>query len=360
MWKQFTALVGFVAALVTLYQFIVGPEDRAAGRPRDMPEAIDGTEDTLAETGAVEEAAGNVAGVPSSEIEALFPGMAFRDCPSCPEMVVVPAGEFLMGSSPRDEESLSNEHPQHLVQMQPFALGRHEITRGEYAQFVAATNHQSVADCYTPSGLWRARSFSWRDPGFEQRDNHPVVCISWLDAKSYVQWLSAETGRTYRLPSEAEWEYAVRAGTVTPWYWGDSEWAYWDRPSSTPCGNANIFDTTYGAERFLPGDPENEAVGCSDDAVWTAPVGSYMPNAFGVYDMIGNVVEWVEDCRHLDYVGAPRDGTAWTQDGECNRRVIRGGSWHSVERDLRSSTRYASDLDTRSADYGFRVARPLN
>ena len=168
-------------------------------------------------------------------------GTTFRDCPGCPEMVVVPSGRFQMGSPSSDKGRLDDEGPVHEVTIaRPFAVGVNEVTRGEFARFAEATGRSTGNNCWSyESGEWKARSGRhWRDPGFSQTDEHPVVCVRWNDAQAYVRWLSGETGEAYRLPSEAEWEYVARAGTRTAWYWGESE--------SGQCRYANGADEASG------------------------------------------------------------------------------------------------------------------
>ncbi len=284
-------------------------------------------------------------------VDATAPGSVFRDCPTCPEMVVVPEGEFLMGSDRRDDESDDNERPRHRVTLGGFALGVHEVTRDEYEAFVAATGRGSGDRCAAfdaEDRRWEWRSeASWRSPGYPQAGDHPVVCVNWEDAQAYVRWLSAETGEQYRLPSESEWEYAARAGTTTRRHWGDD--------ADDGCAYANGADRT-AKRRF-----DNWTVAdCTDGVVWTSPVGAYEPNAFGLHDTLGNVWEWVEDCWHDDYDGAPRDGSAWTRGGDCGRRVLRGGSWNLYPRDLRSAYRLRYDAESRYTNNGFRVARTLD
>ena len=244
-------------------------------------------------------------------------GEVFRDCPTCPALVVVPAGEFLMGSDRRDDESDDDERPRHRVRVERFALGVHEVTKDEYGAFVAATGRGSGDRCYSMDGDgrwdWREEA-SWRSPGYSQAGDHPVVCVNWEDAQAYAAWLSAQTGRAYRLPSEAEWEYAARAGTTTRRYWGDDP--------DEQCAYGNGADRT--AKRRFGGWTVAD---CTDGALWTAPVGAFLANPFGLHDMLGNVWEWVEDCWHGDYEDAPRDGSAWTRGDDCGRRVLRGGSW---------------------------------
>ena len=253
------------------------------------------------------------------------PGRVFRDCPTCPELVVMPAGTYQMGSDPRDEDSEIDERPRHPVTVDSFALGRYEVTRGEFAAFMAATQRTMSRGCFVMTVGDEGMEFnndlgrSWRDPGFEQGDGHPVVCVSWGDAQAYAGWLSEQTGQDYRLPSEAEWEYAARGGTQGRWYWGND--------TGEQCGYANGLDTSFAAA-YSPADGRRWIrPDCDDRVAHTALAGSYIPNDFGLHDMAGNVWEWLEDCWHENYARAPSDGTAWTSGGECGRRVLRGGSW---------------------------------
>ena len=251
--------------------------------------------------------------------------LQFRDCPECPEMVVVPEGSFLMGSTSGD----GDERPVHEVTIgYRLAVGVYEVTLGEFARFVSATGRSMGDSCLTFEGdEWEERSGRhWRSPGFSQTDAHPVVCVSWDDAKAYVQWLSGETGEAYRLLSEAEWEYVARAGTTGPYHFGSG----------------------------LSPSPAN--IGMNREG--TAPVGSYPANAFELHDVHGNANEWVEDCWNGSYDGAPHDGSAWTSGG-CGQRVLRGGSWNSIPRYLRSASRYRYSTGYRFNSSGFRVARTL-
>ena len=269
-------------------------------------------------------------------------GHRFRDCPTCPEMVVIPAGSYEMGSPASEEERDEEEGPLHRVTLaQPLAVGVYEITRGEFGRFVEATGYSTGNSCWTyESGKWKKYSGRhWRDPGFAQTDQHPVVCVSWKDVQAYLRWLSQETGQEYRLLSEAEWEYVARAGTRTARYWGESE--------LEQCRYANGADASTD---FLGG------VGCADGYAWTSPVGSYVANGFGVHDVLGNVWEWVQDCWNDSYVGAPSDGSAW-KSGDCSLRVVRGSSWISRPGYLRSASRIRSGTGYRNYLGGFRVAR---
>ena len=274
------------------------------------------------------------------------PGETFRDCEVCPDMVVVPAGDFSMGSPPGEAGRNDNEGPQHKVSIAPFALGKYEVTRKEFAAY-ALTSTDLSNGCL----IWNGKAWdtdetkSWRDPGFPQADDHPVTCVSLEDAKKYGNWLSRKTGYEYRLASEAEWEYAARAGTKTARFWGDE-------PDSA-CGFANVADLT--AKASYPGLTTHD---CKDEYVRTAPVGSFQANGFGLYDMLGNVMEWTGDCWNGKYVGAPEDGSAW-ETGSCSARAARGGSWLGRPRFLRSAIRYEYVSLFRLGTLGFRVARAL-
>ncbi len=250
----------------------------------------------------------------------------FKDCAECPEMVVVPAGRFRMGDL--SGGGADDEKPVHAVNIgYQFAVGRFEVTRGEFAAFVKDTGYNASGGCfyYTGSKWVESGSKSWRSPGFGQSDRDPVVCVSWNDAKAYLDWLGRKAGVTYRLLSEAEWEYAARAGTTTAYNTG----------SSISKGQAK-----YGSRDK------------------TVRVGSYRPNAFGLYDVHGNVWEWVEDCWNDSYSGAPVDGSAWLRDN-CRKQVLRGGSWLNKPWNLRSAYRARTSTVKRSGSNGFRVARTL-
>jgi formylglycine-generating enzyme len=279
----------------------------------------------------------------------------FKDCSACPKMVVVAGGTFLMGSVAAEttrehvpDRIAITERPQHQVSItQSFVLGQYPVTRGEFAAFVRETG-------YDPSGCYVEKNGkvvvdekgSWRNPGFEQTDAHPVVCVSRDDGQHYVEWLRRTTGMSYRLPSEAEWEYAARAGTATARYWGD------DRNGS--CNYANVADLT-GAEALRW---KMENFQCRDGYVYTSPVGSFRPNDFDLYDMLGNVQQWTGDCWNENYVGAPQDGSAWVT-GNCDRPVLRGGSWHNPPSELRAARRNGYTPNYRFNVIGFRVAKTL-
>ena len=263
----------------------------------------------------------------------------FRDCADCPEMVAVPAGRFIMGSPAGEHGRFDAEGPSHAVSVRAFALGKYDVTSEEFLIFLRETGYQP-APCDPVLGLvWRSpgRGLAY-PPGDVQPPRWPAVCLNWFDAEAYLAWLNAKLrGRVppYRLPSEAEWEYAARAGTTTVRWWGDA----------IGTGNANCN-------------------GCG--SAWNgrelAPVGSFAPNPFGLHDMLGNVWQWTSDCWNESYAGAPSDGSAWTT-GDCSKRVLRGGSWSNVPEFVRSAARSRADAAGRDANYssyaGFHVARAL-
>ena len=230
-----------------------------------------------------------------------------------PEMVVIPAGRFRMGCLSDCEAMMDYAKPVHEVTIESFALSKYEVTFEEYARFTAATGRRPASD----SGWGRGR--------------RPVIDVSWEDAVAYTEWLSAHTGERYRLPSEAEWEYAARAGSGTVYSWGDE----------IGRGRANC-----------------DGCGSQWDNKKTAPVGSFSPNAWGLHDMHGNVWEWVQDCWHDNYEGAPADGSAW-ESGDCSVRVFRGGSWYFIPRNLRAAYRNWYSSGVRDYYNGFRIARTL-
>jgi formylglycine-generating enzyme len=230
-----------------------------------------------------------------------------------------------------------------------FAAGKFSVTRGEFAAFVNETGYRTEEGCnvFVSSGWQLLRDRSWRSPGFDQDDRHPVVCTNGNDVKAFVAWLSRKTSSRYRLLTEAEWEYAARAGTTTVYYFGDK--------SDVICRYANGADLT-GAEKF----PNWPAASCRDGYIYTSPVGTFEPNAWGLYDAVGNVRQRVGDCYNAGYTGAPTDGSAWMA-GSCDRQVLRGGSWSSDPFELRSASRdQGAPSEYRYDNYGFRVTREIN
>jgi formylglycine-generating enzyme len=282
------------------------------------------------------------------------PGAVFKECADCPEMVVIPAGRFVMGAAPGEEEreALSDEfrnrsQPRHSVDATRFSAGKFEVTRGQYRAFAEATGRSSDG-CF----IWAGAEFEhdptrdWRNPRYAQDDSHPAVCVSWDDASAYARWLSQKTGKHYRLLTEAEWEYAARAGTTTTRFWGDD--------GNRSCDYANGADLATRAR--VPATSQWPVADCNDRYAYTAPVGSYRANAFGLYDMLGNVGEWTQDCWNGSYSGAPTDGSAWAA-GDCVLRVVRGGSWEDAPVGLRAAYRVGSPTVIRVYTRGFRVAR---
>jgi formylglycine-generating enzyme required for sulfatase activity len=251
----------------------------------------------------------------------LKPKGVFKECKECPDMVVIPVGVLAMGSPMSETDRVYNEGPQHKVGIsRPFAVGRFAVTFEEW-------------DACAAEGGCKDKVFDFR----WGRGRRPIVNVTWNDAKAYVAWLSKKTGKPYRLLTEAEREYVTRAGTTTPFWWGSS--------ISTAQANYN-GNETYGTGKK------------GEYRQMTMPVDSFSPNGWGLYQVHGNVSEWVEDCYHADYVGAPADGTAWIV-GECQRRVVRGGSWAFEPLLLRSASRRDAHAEGNGNFIGFRVARTL-
>jgi formylglycine-generating enzyme required for sulfatase activity len=264
-----------------------------------------------------------VSGIPGSAQEARSAddngnavGKVFQDCGECPSMVVVPPGRFMMGSPAEEQGRDDDEGPLHDVRIAKFAVGRFEVTFAEWDACV----RDGGCGGYTP-----------QDKGWGRGDR-PVMNVSWDRAKSYVSWLALKTGKPYRLLTEAEWEYAARAGADAPFATGRT---------------INVKQAQFG--------------GASGHADQTVPVGSFTPNAFGLHDMHGNIWEWVEDCWHDDYENAPADGAAWLEanEGACGYRIYRGGSWFNIQSVVRSANRTGSPPDFTISNIGFRVAKTL-
>jgi len=251
---------------------------------------------------------------------------AHKDCFDCPDMIVIPKGSFLMGTN----DGRLDEQPKHLVNIENiFAVGKYEVTRGQYAVFIDNSGYDPDPGCET----WDLPSFnmdklkSWSDPAFSQNPDHPVVCVNWHDAQAYVTWLREKTGGAYRLLSEAEWEYVARAGSTKDFGFGDEI------------------------------DPSRANYG--DQFRKTTTVGSYSENKFGLHDMHGNVAEWVADCWSENYQHTPRN-SAFMTNGPCDKRSLRGGTWHNEAAFLRSAFRNGYFPSFRLSGIGFRVARDLN
>ena len=228
-------------------------------------------------------------------------GAVIKDCAECPEMVVIPAGSFVMGS-----EKNASEQPRHKVEIRSFLIGKTEVTQKQWVNLMGSN----------PS------RFSACGP------ECPVENISWVDVQQFIAKLNQKTGKKYRLPSEAEWEYAARAGTTTEWSFGSNE---------SNLGGYAWYDGNSGRK--------------------TQIVGKKLPNAFGLFDVHGNVWEWTQDCWHETYAGAHTDGTAWTTSCSGNFRVLRGGSWYDFPADLNAANRTRNFPDIPNLVYGFRLAR---
>jgi formylglycine-generating enzyme len=288
------------------------------------------------------------------------------------KLVLIPAGEFMMGSGESAEDTAAffnktygekfltaeyfkNEHPQHGVRItRPFCLGTYHVTRGQFRQFVVDTRYKTDAENGEKPGAYGwdpvgkdfefNEKYSWRNAGFEQTDEHPVVNVSWNDAVAFCKWLSKKEGKTYRLPTEAEWEYACRAGTTTRYYSGDDP--------ETLAKVGNVIDAT--AKAKFP--DWNWAIKASDGYVFTAPVGKFKPNAFGLYDMHGNAWQWCTDwCGAEYYAKSPADDPTGQDTGDD--RVLRGGSWYYRPINSRSARRAGDSPGDRLNVTGFRVAR---
>lgn len=288
----------------------------------------------------------------------------FRDCADCPEMVVIPAGSFTMGSPVSEEGRSEMEGPQRRVQIRSFAAGKFDVTRGEWAAFASATKRPVKKGCSWSGGATRNRpdpETSWNHLNFPQDDRHPIVCVTWGDAQDYARWLSARTGHQYRLLTEAEWEYAARAKTDTLFSWGST---------------ASHESANYGAETCCTGLASGR-----DQWEYTSPVGAFPANAFGLHDMHGNVLQWLQDCFSPSYAGLPIDGSAYEKSVElqmsgpfskmtgtssCSYRMLRGGDWGNPPRMIRSAFRNfgpgpgSTIEEYRSGGVGFRVARSLD
>ncbi|MSO97497.1 MAG: formylglycine-generating enzyme family protein [Rhodospirillaceae bacterium] len=296
----------------------------------------------------------NLAGCASSG----GPTKAFRDCANCPDMVRVAGGTFQMGSDRVEEMRADETRPEGPIRTvtikRAFALGKYEVTNAQFRQFINATGYRPSAVCNTWVGKEALAVMDWRNPGHSKppAENEPVVCASWYDAKAYVAWLSGVTGKLYRLPTEAEWEYAAKAGSSTTWPWGEDE--------TQACKYMNTYDLD--AKDKIP--PERavrwEATNCRDGFAEAAPVGSFPANAFGLHDMLGNVWEWNEDCSPKLYAAKPDDGSAYQHEKLCDMRSVRGGSWQTRQSRNRPTFR-GRDPELRASHiFGFRVARDLD
>ncbi len=263
------------------------------------------------------------------------------DLPEAPKLAVVPAGSFLMGS-PVTESGRFPYEVQHRVTVKyPFAVGIYDVTRAEFAAFVAETNYDATSGgCYAyENGDFTKRADrNWQSPGFEQTDSDPVVCVSRVDAKAYIAWLARKTGKDYRLPSESEWEYAARAGSTTARPWGET---------------LTHDDANYGKDQCCGPLAQGR-----DHWLYTSPTGSFLPNGFGLFDVLGNVWQLTEDCYVEDYHSTPVDGSP-ARRPDCKLFIARGSAWSGYQRYMRSALRNWGGPETRNSSLGFRVARSL-
>lgn len=277
---------------------------------------------------------------------AVAPGGVIKDCPACPELIAIPAGSFMMGATVNEADSSDVERPPTQISVPNFALGKTHVTRGQYATFIEQSGHKSDDNCWVEAGGGKndfVRGKNWRDPGFDQRDEDPVVCVSAADAEAYVKWLGKTSGNVYRLPSEAEWEYAARAGATGAYYWGGDVKNY--------CKFGNIADEA--ATKTYEGW---NVVDCDDGYVHTSPAASFEANAFGLYDMLGNVKQWVADCWNDDLEGIGPSAKA-RRTGNCKMRAVRGSAWNGQPAIGRLAYREGNNVPTAYYNYGFRVAR---
>lgn len=293
----------------------------------------------------------------------------FKDCSDsfCPEMTVIPAGSFLMGGNINEQEqqnvpaqSRPYELPQHLVQVEkPFAMSTYETTIAQFQAFQKETGWE-VEGCRnweTRNGvfnMWYRDDLNPNNSGMNQTSQDPVVCVRREDGREFAKWLSKKTGQTYRLPTEVEWEYAARAGTTTAYYWGD------DLNLDQACKYANVLDPSTAAA--LPQTSGWSLFKCTDGYAFTSPVGKFLPNNFGLYDMSANAREWVDDCWHSNYENAPSVNRRWGEEnnGQCNFPVLRGGAWIYNTYNVRTAYRNAYvTSQARSIMWGFRLVREI-
>lgn len=269
-----------------------------------------------------------------------------------PSMVFIEGGEFSMGS----ENHKNNEKPKHRVTVDDFYMSEYEITVAQFREFIDDTGYSMRDMCWA----WKNNDWginmepgSWKTQAYAPSEFHPVMCVSWVDAKAYAKWLSGKTGREFRLPSEAQWEYAYRAGTKGSYFFGED--------TALSCEYGNVLDT-YGVTALKRDfSLAKNGVLCKDYEEYTSVVGLYKPNAFGLFDMIGNVSEYVEDCQHMNYKDAPKDGSAWVSQCDngsfnSNMKMRRGGSYGvSIDEARAAARHHAGETNTSSIGEGFRL-----
>jgi formylglycine-generating enzyme required for sulfatase activity/uncharacterized membrane protein len=337
----------FVGALALFYFMVTGVPDLSR---ETLPQSGEGFTKPAIEFDANAPAVAASGAAPSGSAVPLVvaqtrDGNVVKDCTDCPELVTIPAGSFSMGSGAGTPGADASESPSHVVVISSFSIGQDAVTRGQFSAFVTAANYQSDAErlggCIGLAGEnWEFKpTVTWRRPGFAQDDDHPVVCVTWNDANAYVKWLSNTSHQKYRLPTEAEREYATRAGSTDAYWWG----------SAATLEQANFRDDGVGANN-LNKRPSRMA---------TVPVKQFVANPFGLYNVHGNVWEWVQDCQHNNYQSAPEDGTAWASNCVGKRRGARGGGWAGPAAGMRSAHRTWFEPDLPSYAGGFRVVREL-
>jgi formylglycine-generating enzyme required for sulfatase activity len=273
------------------------------------------------------------------------PAGKVKACQNCPEMVAIPAGTFMMGSPSGEDGRQDNEGPQTKISIRAFSMGKYPVTRGQFDEFVKATGYKPARRCFADmrgNGKFAVTSdANYTNTGFHQTDQDPVVCVSWDDAKAYVQWLAEGSGKAYRLPSESEWEYAARAGATGSRYWGDS--------ADDACDYADAADRS-ARNKY----PNWKVVDCDDGYSYTAPVGKFKPNKFGLYDVLGNVKQWVADCATETISEIPTDGSSGGD--QCEVHSLRGSSWESLPDVMRLADRQTGHAGEAGIHIGFRVA----
>jgi formylglycine-generating enzyme required for sulfatase activity len=278
-----------------------------------------------------------------------------RDCDECPELVAIAPGEFMMGTPPgeADARHASIQIPVHKAKVsKSFAIGRTEVTIAQYRAFIEATGYDEYdRGCqYLQNGGWIVGpKISWKNTGFEVTDDHPAGCIAIEDARAYVAWLKQKTGKPYRLPSETEWEYAARAGTQTPAFW-KGEWS--DACKYQNGGDERLTKAVDGKM------PIKDITPCDDGFAYSSPVARFQPNPWGLYDVSGNVAEWMDDCFTSDVNKVPTDGSAYQQP-KCAAGLQKGGSWAGNPSLLRSASRLRFMPGRRGIAFGIRVARDI-
>ncbi len=284
-------------------------------------------------------------------------GEVLTDCDKCPEMVVIPSGQSIIGSNKSEQEkghlaigeSGEHEKPEFTVSLSNFALAKTEITRGQFRKFIESSNYKPSAGCWLfKTILWKFdKKRNWANPGFNQDDYHPVVCVNWDDANAYAEWLTDTTGKKYRLASEAEWEYAARGGKQSKYFWGES--------ISKACEYANVYDVV-GKQKIK--SKWQKHLQCDDSASYTRSVAMYKANGYGLFDMIGNVMEWVDDCWNTKHDASNTTGKS-RKSGGCAKRVQKGSHFSNSQFSLRPASRWSDEPVDRSIYGGFRVMREL-